>query len=95
MKTAVICAVVYPFVALCVAVIIVCPALRMFTVRTPEISATEVLLLVNMNMANGFVLFETGFVKLNDASPYVRDVIEKFDNVGVIEVIRCKYAIYL
>ena len=65
--------------------IVVSPVFLIMTVRTPEISATYGLLLVNVNVAAGFVLFDDGSVKLNEPSLlYVREAIEKSDKVGVI-----------
>jgi hypothetical protein len=60
-KFAVIVADENPGVAACVAVITACPALIMVTV-CPDMSATAVLLLVNVNVAPELVFVETGFM---------------------------------
>ena len=57
------------------------PTFLMVTVR-PDISATVVSLLVNVNVASGFKLFVVGFVKSNGSEPYTRGATVKFDNVG-------------
>jgi hypothetical protein len=67
-KFAVIVANEYPVVAACLAVITVCPALTIVTV-IPDMSATATLLLVNVNVAAGFVFVDTGIVKSNGAVP--------------------------
>ena len=87
-KTALICADVYPDDAACVAVIVVWPLFRIITVRVPDISATVGLLLINANEASGLVLLEEGSINRNETSPYVRGEIEKLDKVGVIVDIR-------
>lgn len=61
-KTAVICAEVYPNEDACVAVIVVCPLFRIMTVRVPEISAIFVLLLVNENDASGLKFVDEGSI---------------------------------
>jgi hypothetical protein len=76
----------YPGVAACVAVITVCPALIMVTVR-PDMSATAVLLLVNVNVAAESVFVDTGFVKINGAVPYTRGATLKFVSIGVMVAI--------
>ena len=85
-KFAVIVADEYPGVAACVAVITVCPALIIVTVR-PDMSATAVLLLVNVNVAAESVFVDTGFVKTNGAVPYTRGATLKFVSIGVMVAI--------
>ncbi len=76
----------YPGVAACVALMMVCPALIMVTVR-PDISATAVLLDVNVNVAAKSVFVDTGFVKTNGALPNARGATLKFVSIGVMIVI--------
>ena len=85
-KFAVIVADEYPGVAACLAVIIACPAFTMVTVL-PDMSATATLLLVNVNVAAGLVLVDTGFVKSNGAVPYTRRATLKFVRTGVMVAI--------
>ncbi len=76
----------YPGVAVWVAVITVCPALRMVTVL-PDMIATAVLLLVNVNVAAVLVFVDVGCNRSNCALPYTRGVTLKFVSIGVIVVI--------
>jgi hypothetical protein len=76
----------YPGVAVCVAVITVWPALIMVTVR-PDMSATAVLLDVNVNVAAELVFSDAGFVKSNGAVPYARGATLKFVSIGVMVAI--------
>ena len=76
----------YPGVAVCVAVITVWPALIMVTVR-PDMSATAVLLDVNVNVAAELVFVDAGFVKSNGAVPYARGATLKFVSIGVMVAI--------
>jgi hypothetical protein len=76
----------YPGVAACVALITVCPALIMVTVR-PDISATAVLLDINVNVAAESVFVDTGFVKTNGGPPYARGATLKFVSIGVMVAI--------
>jgi hypothetical protein len=85
-KLAVINADEYPVVAACVAVIMDCPALMMVTVR-PDMSATAVLLLVNVKFAAESVFVDVGFVKSNGAVPYTRGATLKFVSIGVMVAI--------
>ena len=75
-----------PGVAACITVITVCPALTIVTVL-PDMSATATLLLVNVNVAAGLVLVDTGFVKSNGAVPYTRGATTKFVRIGVMVAI--------
>ena len=85
-KLAVINADEYPGVAACVALITVCPALIMVTVR-PDMSATAVLLDVNVNVAAELVFVDVGFVKINGGYPYARGATLKFVSIGVMVAI--------
>jgi hypothetical protein len=76
----------YPGVAACLALITVCPALIMVTVR-PDMSATAVLLLVNVNVAAESVFVDTGFGKSNGAVPNARGATLKFVSIGVMVAI--------
>ena len=65
-----------------VAVIVVLPDFSIVTVR-PDMVATSVLLLVNVNIPP--LGSDVGLVKLNDASvPYTRGATTKLVNTGVV-----------
>jgi hypothetical protein len=84
LKTAVISAVVYPVVAACVAVIVVSPTIPRIRTILPEMSATAVLLLLNVKTAAGLVLLDEGSINENETSRIItRGAIVKLDNVGV------------
>jgi hypothetical protein len=95
-KTAEISPVVYPVVAACVAVMVVSPTFLMVTIL-PDISATFVSLLVNVNTAAGFVLLDDGSSNENETSRIItRGATVKLDNVGaIINVVDaiCKYGL--
>ena len=75
-----------PGVAACLALMTVCPALIMVTVR-PDMSATAVLLDINVNVASTLVFVDTGFVKTNGSPPYTRGATLKFVSIGGMVVI--------
>jgi hypothetical protein len=73
-------------VAACVAVITIWPARIIVTVR-PDMVATFVSLLVNVNVADGKVFVDIGFMRSNGAEPYTRGATTKFDRKGVVGVV--------
>jgi uncharacterized membrane protein len=78
-------ALVYPVVAACVAIIVVSPTLKIRTIL-PEMSATAVLLLLNVKTAAGFVLLDEGSINENETSCIMtRGAIVKLDNIGVTD----------
>lgn len=58
----------------------------MVTVR-PEMSATAVLLLVNVNIASELIFVDLGSVKSNGAVPYALVATLKFVSIGVMVAI--------
>jgi len=82
-KTAVMDADVYPVSTARVAVIVVLPAFRIVTLR-PDMVATSVLLLVNVNIPP--LGEDEGSVKSNGAVPYTRGATTKLVNTGVVMV---------